>query len=108
MTSFFFIESRDPFTDQRVLTQFELIAQIANAGHSVTLMFVQNGVTSSLKSAIVKHYNLLNHNNISLLADAFSLQQRGITTDELRTEISVTDMSPPIKALLDGQKVIWF
>ncbi|WP_284452128.1 DsrE family protein [Methylophaga thalassica] len=107
MSEFLFMQSRDPFTDALTKSQYELIHHLATAGNRVTVVLVQNGVMPATKSSIFTPFTKLLHENITLVADKFSLQQREIDAEQLIPEILTTDLDIVIKALLSGQKVIW-
>ena len=107
MEHYFFIQSEDPFTRVQVLDQFELAAALVAAGHQVSMLLVQNGVTVARKSSRAGLISGLLDNGVRLLADRFSLAQREIGAAQLIAGIEKVDLDTAIDALLNGDKVIW-
>ena len=107
MSRYLFIQSQDPFTETRTLHQFALARQLFDAGHSVRLLLVQNGVTPARKGARTPCFDALLNAGIPVSADDFSLRQRQIGTADLKDTVTATSIDTVIDALLDGNKVIW-
>ena len=109
MSSYLCIESRDPFTSRNVETVYRLIADLAARGTPVTLFLVQNGVLAARQSADARRFiELTTTPSVTVLADTFALQERGIPSDGLRPGVQAVDIDTLVDLLMvDGQKAIW-
>lgn len=107
MTRFFFIQSREPITDNRANDDYTLIHNLAAASHEVTVMLVQNGVIAARRGSIVPTFDTLCDSKARLLADPFSLAQRQIADDQLKSGVEPSALDAVVKAMLTGYKVIW-
>jgi predicted peroxiredoxin len=108
MTNYIFIETRDPFESRD--TQF--IEQTATAlkqlGHEVTVFLVQNGVLASRRKVRESYLPRLTQAGVNLLADDFSLCERGIQTAELHPGVQPSSIETLVDALLQSNtKAIW-
>jgi predicted peroxiredoxin len=108
MTKYLFIETRDPFES----TASEFVEGTATAlrqrGNPVTVFLVQNGVLGTRKSANAPHFRRLADAEVALLADEFSLRERGIQSSDLRSGIRVSTIEKLVDALIEPQtKAIW-
>ncbi|ROU01681.1 multidrug transporter [Marinobacter sp. R17] len=107
MSDYLFIQSQDPYTEARAEQQFELAAQLHDAGHNVRILLIQNGVTPARKGARLTHFDSLLAWGITVLADGFSLKQREIGPDDLKYPVWISDIDVAVESLLEGHKVIW-
>ncbi len=107
MSKFFIVQSREPFTDGRADSDYELINNLVLAGNEVTVMLVQNGVLPARRGGMSNRFDTICHLNISMLADNFSLRQREIELDELKPGVLTANIDEVIKSMLAGHKVIW-
>ena len=109
MSSYLFIESRDPFESRDVEEGYRLIAELAAEETPVTLFLVQNGVLACRQDADVRRLTALATTpGVALLADMFALQERGIAPDTLRPGVQTVDIETLVDLLMtDGQKAIW-
>jgi sulfur relay (sulfurtransferase) DsrF/TusC family protein len=109
MASYLFIESRDPFECRDVEEGYGLAAAIAAKGTAVTVFLVQNGVLAARQGAHAGQFaSLVSQPGVSVLADTFALQERGIKSDALTSGVQAADMDTLVDLLLvDGQKAIW-
>ena len=105
MTKYFLIESRSPFDAKEVNNNYQLASDLANAGNEVTLFLVENGVLASRKSSLSD--GLADLKQVKLLADEFSLRERGIELSELEVGIEATGIGAIVDAMSEGQKTIW-
>jgi hypothetical protein len=106
MSSYLLIESRDPysFADMR---GYALATQLRQAGHEVALFLVQNGVLPvrdgahcpQLRDAIGAH--------VEVLADEFSLRERGIEMSRLAAGVRGAPIGVVVERLAAGWKTIW-
>ena len=107
MAKYLFIESRDPFDSADSQYFAELVEGISNRGNETTLFLVQNGVLPLRRGA--KHNETVSklvNGKVKVLADGFSLNERGINNPMDGVETS--DMDRLVDLLLEpGVKAIW-
>lgn len=89
MADYIFIESRDPFESQDTRFVAETAAALKQLGHKVTVFFIQNGVLALRKNARRSCVECLTQAGVILLADDFSLLERGIQPAKTQREHSV-------------------
>jgi intracellular sulfur oxidation DsrE/DsrF family protein len=107
MSDYLFVQSQDPFTETQSIHQYQLARDLAEAGHSVVVLLVQNGVAPARVNTTSDAFDTLLHSKVKVLADGFSLQQWEINRAQLKDGIHVADVSAAVDALLAGHKVIW-
>lgn len=105
MAKYFLIESRSPFDSPEVNNNYQLALDLANGGNQVTLFLVENGVFVARKTAQIESLDILS--NVIVLADDFSLRERGISTDEIKNNIKVAEISSVVEAMATGTKTMW-
>ena len=108
MANYLLIESRDPFESVVVPRQYDLAASLAKAGNAVTLFLVQNGVLPARPGGV--HSRLLtaaSKAGVQVMADEFSLRERGIAADKLAEGVRSADLSVVIDQLAEGRKALW-
>jgi sulfur transfer complex TusBCD TusB component (DsrH family) len=105
MADYLLIESRDPFESNDVGYYYDLARGLAEAGNQVTLFLVQNAVLATRPLARSPALRSLIGAGVTVLADDFAVQERGITrlVDGVRIA--------PIEAVVDhmeaGHKTLW-
>jgi sulfur relay protein TusB/DsrH len=107
MAKYLFIESRDPFESADSQHFSELLAGIAARQNEATVFFVQNGVLPLRRGA---RYNdrisELIGRKVRLVADRFSLRERGIS--QVVDGVEVADIDRLVDLLLEpGVKAVW-
>ena len=109
MSSYLFVESRDPFASRDVEEGYRLVTELAAQHSPVTLFLVQNGVLAARQGARAAQFTaLVAHPGVTVLADTFALQERGIPTSALLPGVQASDMDTLVDLLMvDGQKAIW-
>jgi sulfur relay (sulfurtransferase) complex TusBCD TusD component (DsrE family) len=107
MEPFFLIASRDPFTARDAESFYALAASLAARGHPVTLFLVQNGVLPARRGASAEPLARLTDAGVVVLADEFSLRERGIGPDRLAEGIRAAPLDRVIEALEDGARAVW-
>ena len=108
MTNYLFIESRDPFESRDTAFVVETARALKERGHEVTVFLVQNGVLGTRRDARDSYLTSLLQVGVRLLADDFSLQERGIETAALRPGVRPTSIDAVVTALATEQtKAIW-
>jgi len=107
MASYLLIESRDPFDSNDARFCCELATQLAQQGDAVTVFLVQNGVLPARVRARANELSELAKAGIEILADDFSLRERGIPFDRLTPGVKSASLDVVIDRLADGWKAIW-
>lgn len=106
MGSYLLIESRDPFDSADV--DYSTATGLADHGDDVTVFLVQNGVlptrSGSSQAGVISALAA----KAKVVADDFSLRERGIGADELVPGVEITDIDAIVDLIAeDGRKVIW-
>ena len=106
MTNYLFIEARDPFASRDT----EFLEQTATAltlrGHPVTVFLVQNGVFAARKTTA--GLQRLTNAGVILLADDFSLRERGIKAAELAHGVQESGINSLVDTITQpNTKAIW-
>jgi predicted peroxiredoxin len=107
MAKYLLIESRDPFENNIVARQYDLAVNLVKEGNEVTLFLVQNGV---LPARPGKYSPLLTNTaeaGVEVLADEFSLRERGIAAGKLAEGVRAAPLSIVIDQLAEGRKALW-
>jgi predicted peroxiredoxin len=107
MPSYLLIESRDPFDSNDTRFCCDLAQQLAAAKNEVTLFLVQNGVLPARAGARSDALTQAAGAGVKVLADRFSLKERGIEENKLASGVSAAPLDVVLDALAEGAKVIW-
>jgi sulfur relay (sulfurtransferase) complex TusBCD TusD component (DsrE family) len=107
MAKYLLIESRDPFEWNDVSRQYDLAKSLKKEGHEVTVFLVQNGVLPARKSTRSEALSKLAQEGVEVLADSFSLRERGIAAARLAPGIKSAELDVVIDQLADGRKAVW-
>jgi sulfur relay (sulfurtransferase) complex TusBCD TusD component (DsrE family) len=115
MADYILIESRDPFESAEVGRFLELAEGLAREGSEVTLFLVQNAVLAARHdargnfplSAPLRSLAALAADGVKVLADSFSLQERGISPNRLIPGVTVMPLSSVIDHMAAGCKALW-
>jgi predicted peroxiredoxin len=108
VTDYVLIETRDPLDAVDCAHTYELAATLADRGDTVTLVLAQNGVLPArATSTWASRLGALGP-RVQVLADDFSLRERGIGASRLVEGVRAT----PIDAVVDlittpGCRVWW-
>ena len=105
MTQYLLIESRDPFESNDVSYYYDLARGLAESGNQVTLLLVQNGVLSARPSAHSAALGALARSGVTVLADDFSLRERGIA--QLAEGVAAAPIDVVVDDLAAGHKTLW-
>ncbi len=105
MAKYFLIESRSPFDSAEVNNNYQLASDLASKGNEVSLFLVENGVFAARSTAEINDFSKLA--NVNLFADDFSLRERGISPNELKSTIKVADIGIIVEAMAQGNKTMW-
>ena len=106
MNRYLLIESREPSESTAVLEHYELAADLAGRGHDVSLFLVQNGVLPVRQGAKADALARATAKGVKLLADEFSLRERGIAAP-LAAGAKAAPIDVVVERMLDGSKVVW-
>ena len=101
------IESRDPFDSNDTRFCCDLAQQLAAAKNDVTLFLVQNGVLPARPGPCLGDLTSLAGAGVRMLADNFSLKERGIDEKRLASVVAAAPLDVVLDALAEGAKVIW-
>jgi predicted peroxiredoxin len=107
MAKYLLIASRDPFENNDVAHYYDLATGLAKEGNDVTLFLVQNGVLPARKSTRSQALATVAKAGVTVLADEFSLRERGITTNRLAAGVAAAPLDTVIDKLSDGAKALW-
>jgi predicted peroxiredoxin len=106
-SKYLLIESRDPFESRDCAFLAELAAQLAGAGHEVTLFLVQNGVLPARRGARAETLGVALRAGVEVLADDFSLRERAIPLDRLADGVKAAPLEVVVDQLEEGRKALW-
>ena len=107
MSAYLLIESRDPFEWSDVTRTYELALQLRAAGHEVALFLVQNAVLPVRAGSRRTGLDKFNSTGIEVLADEFSLRERGIGTTALVSGIRPASIDFVVERMAAGWKTLW-
>lgn len=107
MNKYLLIESRDPFECNDVSYFYDLATRLAKAGNEVTLFLVQNGVLAARRSARSDALRTVADAGVQVLADDFSLRERGIPHHRLVPGVNPAPLDVIIDQLAEGRKALW-
>ncbi len=107
MANYLLIESRDPFDSNDVGNYLTLAADLVAAGNEVTLFLVQNGVFPARPGQYSAGLTHLASAGVEVLADEFSLRERGIASGRLVQGVSAAPLDIVVDRLADGCKAMW-
>ncbi len=105
MADYLLIASRDPFSSNDVPTFYDLARGLKERGNAVTVFLVQNGVLPARPSAASDLLTALADGDVTVLADDFSLRERGIST--LADGVTAAPLDVVVDALEAGTKTMW-
>jgi sulfur relay (sulfurtransferase) complex TusBCD TusD component (DsrE family) len=108
MSSYLIIESRDPFESRDTTFVTETATSLTRRGHTVTVFLVQNGVLAARRLGPESCLSRMNQEGVIILADDFSLSERGIQPAELAPGIQQSNIGSLVEALVQANtKAIW-
>ncbi len=107
MAKYLLIESRDPLAWHDAWYFFDLAASLARAENQVTLFLVQNGVLAARAGSHVASFEGLVKAGVEVLADGFSLRERGLPESRLATGVTASSLDVVVDRLAEGRKTLW-
>jgi len=105
MAQYLLIESRDPFESNDVGYYYDLAKGLVEDGNQVTLFLTQNGVLAARPSAHSSKLDALARSGVTVLADDFSLQERGIA--KLADGVAAAAIDVVVDQLAAGHRTLW-
>ncbi len=107
MAQYLLISSRDPFETNDANAFYDLAARLAKNGDEVTFFLVQNGVLPARKSAQANGPSEAAQAGVEVLADEFSLRERGIPSGSLADGVKAAALDVVVGQMADGRKTMW-
>src|SRR5262245_41161396 len=110
MPGYLLIESRDPFEcadSKPFLDLAQSLAKDKSSGGSVTVFLVQNGDLPARQGEASKHLTALAKSGVGILADEFSLRERGISAASMIAEVKPAPLDIVLNHMEQGRKVLW-
>jgi sulfur relay (sulfurtransferase) DsrF/TusC family protein len=110
MAKYLLIESRDPYEYADTHYFYDLAGDLARRGNEVVFFLIQNGVLVTREGAQPNKVAALQAAapRIRVLADEFSLRERGIRREAVIADVEITDVGRLVDLLMDdGRKPIW-
>ena len=107
MAKYLLIESRDPFDSNDVANFYGLATGLVKEGNEVTLFLVQNGVLPARQSSQSQALSDVAGAGVEVLADDFSLSERGIASGSLASGVKPSPLDIVVDQMADGRKTIW-
>ena len=106
MSAYVLIASEDPFEPDA--GHFNTLAiDLRRAGHEVTLFLVQNAVFAARAACPKAPLPSLLEASVEVLADEFSLRERGIASLELRSSVRAAPLDVLVELLASGRRALW-
>jgi predicted peroxiredoxin len=107
-SQYVFIESRDPFDSADTGFVSDTAAALRARGRPVTVYFVQNAVLATRAGARGSHVGSLAKAGVTVLADDFSLRERGIERAELSAGVREASIDTLVDLVMQpGTKTFW-
>lgn len=107
MANYLLIESRSPYESGDAGYFFSLASGLAGGGDDVTLFLVENAVLAARSAAQDAGLEGVTGAGVSVLADQFALDERGIAADGLCPGVEAASLERLVDALAGGAKAIW-
>lgn len=107
MPSYLLIETRDPFSERAVTGHVELAVGLRRAGSDVSLYLAQNGVLPCRPGADADSLHEALAAGVEVLADAFSLRERGIAERDIARGVKPAAIGLVVERLAAGAKVMF-
>ena len=107
MARYLLIESRDPFEARDTAYYADLAVGLVREKNDVTLFLVQNAVLAARKGAQAPSLTALAQAGVKVLADGFSLKERGIPVAKLAAGVEAAPIDVVIDELAAGAKAMW-
>ena len=106
--SYLIIESEPALYSGRHGTAFDMARGLVALGKNVAVFMVQNGVFAARCDARGTAVSDAVASGVTVLADDFSLRERGIGGDQLHAGITPSPLETFVDRLAAGAKVLWY
>jgi sulfur transfer complex TusBCD TusB component (DsrH family) len=107
-THYVLIESRDPFESADTAFVADTAAALRARGRAVTVYLVQNGVLATRAGARGSQVPRLTQAGVTVLADDFSLRERGIEAGEMAKGVRESSIDALVELVMQsGAKPMW-
>jgi predicted peroxiredoxin len=108
VSNYVFIESRDPFESADTSFLADTASSLNKRGNNVTVFLVQNGVFAVRKHARKSPLPQLLEAGVTVLADDFSLRERGIQSGEFQGLVSAASIDQLVDLIVqENTKAVW-
>ena len=107
MAGYLLIESRDLLEPTGAERTCELALQLRAAGHDVVVFLVQNAVLAARSGAQRAVLNKVIKTQIEVLADDFSLRERGISSAALTGGVHAAPIDAIVERMAAGWNALW-
>ena len=108
MANYLLFESQEPFESAEVQRHYELAAGLMREGNQVTVFLIQNGVLAARRSEASQGLAALARAGVLVLADDFSLKERGIPPSRLAEAVKIASLDQAVDQIAEGRKALWF
>ena len=107
MAGYLLIASRDPFESVEIQSFFGLAQSLSRNNEAVTVLLIQNGVFPARAGEGARWIDELVRAGVEVLADEFSLRERGIPASRLAKGVTPVSLDVAIDHLAQGRKALW-
>ena len=108
MSNYVLIESRDPFDSPDTSFLADTAAALRKRGNNVTVFLVQNAVLAMRKRARQSPLPQLLESGVTVLADDFSIRERGIQSYECLGQVQIAAIEQLVDLVVrENTKAIW-
>jgi hypothetical protein len=101
------IESRDPFESTAFDSVCEIGLSLVREGAQVTVFLVENGVFAARQTARIAGLRELTEAGAIVLADDFSMRERGIAENDLSGDVRRASLDELVTMLANGARAMW-
>lgn len=107
MSRYVLIQSKSSWESGDVGHFYALARELGQGGNDVTFFLVQNGVMSARNGAKDAGLDQLLGSKVRVLADDFSLRERAINRETLKSGVSSGSIDSVVDLLAGGAKALW-
>ena len=107
MAGYLLIGSRDYVQAHEARRIYELATELVKTDGPVTVILVQNGVFAARVGDHGGWISELAKQGVRVLADDFSLRERGVPTARVSPDVRPASLDAVIDGLVEGRKVLW-
>jgi hypothetical protein len=107
MKQYLIVETRDPSDSRDHDWMVRLAGGLKQAGAPATILLVENGVFAARNGAAAEALQAALKNGCTVLADRYSLRERGIRDADLAKGVKTSELDVVLDALEAGASVMW-